>query len=438
MENVICKERFFEDRPDRVGLGYRLVSFSSDVRYWNRDANPAECQEFLDFLNGNSREECLRLHFIIPDSALECCSPDFRNKMQNVDSFLDYVFRGYETYNTFAGNLDYPMWVQVDKESVKVHKVYRGHRQDLGEYLKYEVSFSAQYRLSKPVGDLTCEEIANHYQYGYLFCDPREYRWCKALKAVLQYPGRIFCSYKDHFISWLPQSSEDAEKIFLGEFRHYEILGFDELVKYGGIFGPSENDRKALVNLSQKVVFYKEDTKLVAWDSFGNKLSNGWGMVKVRIPLVEKRPDLFVKNCRKGAQFMGEYAEQCRVADEVKPAEYGTGCFHYSSFVSMGSLQNRFEAMGAAVPPHLLKKPQVTPEIARTHVIEYTACCADYITAVANFVEFLMEKGDRSCDFSQKLAKHVMDCVKLDPLQYIDYEDGAVSRLARFYVNGEY
>lgn len=436
MENVICKEGFFNHCVEFTGLCYHLVPFYTDIKYWNKSASQEERLEFLDFLNGGSRERTLRYHFYVPDFLLEKEPAEFRRRMHTAEGFLSYVFRDYEPFVASAGFLDFPMRVQVAKESMKVLKIYRGSRKDIGKYLKYEVCFSAKCQLVKPVDDLGYEEIANHYYYGYYYRNHEERSWIKAVKAVLMNPGRIFCSNEDHFISWQPQSSEDAEKIFLGEFRRHRVLDFDELVHYGKEFSPYAEDRMILKDPSMDIVFYMEDSKLVSWDSFGNKVSNGWGMVKVRIPRVEKRPDLFVKNCRKGIQFMKEYVKRCRIADMTQPADFGAGCFHYSSFVSMESWQSRFEAMGTKLPPYLLQKPQITAEEMRARIIEYTTHCADCISAVANFADFLMGVGSNS--MSEGLAKHVMECVMLDPLQYIDHINRAISRLARYYVNGEY
>ncbi len=409
MNRIVCDNYFFKNPRDRLGLGYRLCSFSGDIHYWNGAASAEERECLLHFLDGGGVIACEVCEYWLPDNVVNSLSMELMHKARTKEGFLDFIFGGYKDFSSFAGFGLLDVRVQVLQDSVQVLRIFRGCRKDVGRYTKYTLSYKVRFRLEKPVKDLTDAELVAPFRYEPLCRDVDGERcWAQAFKAVLQRPGRLFCSKQDMFITQLPLDTDGAEEIFKAEFLKRGSLDLTMLAKFGKDFALSPDDRKNLEETEGCISFYCYNGKMFTWDILGSSVARRGAHTKFRLPLIEKGPHLYVKNCRKGIEVMDAHIKKWQAAGRAESVNFKFGCFQWET-IARGNLQE---------------------------LVDYCQVMIRYLKGTANFVEYLRDDG--SCPLKERLMDVVLEQVKLDPLTYCDHFDPAVSRLATYLVNGEY
>lgn len=407
MNHIVCDYSFFRRSVDRLGVGQRLCSFSGDIHYWNSVAGREEREELLNFLSGKVMEREEECAFSLLDKAIDRLS-----NLHMKDVFLSYAFSDYKWYSCLSGFGLIPIQVQVIRESVRVKRIFRGCRKDFGPYTKYTVSYRVRIHLADPIKDLTDQELMEPFKYDYLdFRKDGLHSWARAIKAVAQRPGRLFCSRKENFIVLLPQDLSEAERIFRLEFLKNKSFELSDVVMYGQCFAKSQEDCRNLAELGNKVPFFYYGGKMMTWDILGVPYTaHRSPSVKVRVPLLERGPHLFVKNCRRGLEVMGTCMDRWQKQGAIDKVSCKFGCFEVESFYSKNVSDS----------------------------VEFVAQTIKFLSSAVNFVEFLMGNPVDSRSLREKLADMILEKVQLAPLDYCENPDSTISRLANFYVNGGY
>lgn len=425
MNHTLCDKHFFGVRGDRLGVGYRLSAFPADIHYWNREAGSEDRERLLGFLNGRELVAGEEWSFSLPDGVVDGLSSNMMLKMRTREGFLDFLFHGYEVYETVSGFGLLSIQVQVIKESVQVKRIFRGCRKEFGPYTKYTVAYKVRIWLKNPVRDLTDKELESPFYYDLLdFRSEEGMSFARAFKAVLMRPGQLLCNKERCFIMKLPRDLESAEVIFREEFMNARKLELESLALLGKDFAPSSEDRVALEETVPRTYFYCYGGDMFTWDSLCSPNPRHRAFVRMRLPLLEKGPHLFVKNCRRGLEVMQLCVDrwiQAGVADSVSCK---FGCFEFQTYAN-----ESLKKQGGV---------NIDAGTVLRDTMDFCEMMIKFLKAAVNFVESLGGGDRHGAPLTESLTKLVLNAVRLDPVAYSSHENAAVARLAAFYVNGEY
>lgn len=421
---IHCFDHYFKDPNKRPYISLKVSSslIHRKLHYWIYEASDGEREILKRFLNGE-RIACEKntVSFEIPESTL-CQAPrEMRQTLHNDEELVKYLFteNGCRTIN---GDLD-GVKVEIDNESIKLIK--SSNMNVFGEnYHKVKIGFNSYVRFDKRVRDIPHEQIANHF----FSQDCNFDRQLSMLKAIVNEPNKICCDAGEAFITYRPQTCEDATRFFTDEFKYSVSLNYEDLMAYASEFAKNYADRKIIAKYRKSFVFDKNH--IWAFDRIGNTAFDGWDEIQILASYASLYPWEYVKSIRKGIAEGRAYMEECKTRERLR--NYNSSFGHFTITVTCDKKAER----GTYTSTNCSNL--------QGSVLFKCDCAVDFmgkvfgtLEAFANFLETVLGNITNHEKQQKALADYIMNMVNLSPVDFADSENPAVRRYANYCISGE-